>query len=90
MLDDKIYSAKLHLRDKEWTKLPIAMADSGDVADHPYQDQFQAFFDALDEGKAMPLTSLDEAIKSFEVIFAADKSVEERRPVTIEEMRAHG
>ena len=41
----------------------------------------------LDEGKAMPLTSLDEAIKSFEVIFAADKSVEEGRPVTIEELR---
>ena len=90
MLDDKIYSSKLHLRDKEWTKLPIAMADSGDVADHPYQDQFQAFFDALDEDTAMPLTSLDEAIKSFEVIFAADKSVEEGRPVTLEEIRANG
>ena len=41
LLDNKIYSTKLGLRDKLWTELPMAMADSGDVADHPYQDQFQ-------------------------------------------------
>ena len=29
----------------------MRMLDSGDVADHPYQTQFQAFFDALDAGK---------------------------------------
>ena len=75
------------MRDKEWTQLPMAMADSGDVMDHPYKDQFQAFFDALDKGEDMPLTSLNESIKSFEVIFAADKSAAEGRPVTLEEIR---
>ena len=35
----------------------MKMLDSGDVADHPYQTQFQAFFDALDRGEEMPLTS---------------------------------
>ena len=87
LLDNKIYSNKLHLRDKAWAELPMALADSGDVADHPYQDQFQSFFDALDESKDMPFTSLDESMKSFEVIFAADKSAEEGRPVTLEEIR---
>jgi len=87
LLDNKLYSSKLHMRDKEWTQLPMAMADSGDVMDHPYKDQFQAFFDALDKGEDMPLTSLDESIKSFEVIFAADKSVAEGRPVTLGEIR---
>ena len=90
LLDNKLYSSKLHLRDKKWTELPMAMADSGDVTDHPYQEQFQTFFDALDKGEDMPLTSLNESIKSFEVIFAADKSEAEGRSVTIEEIRTDG
>ncbi len=90
LLDNKLYSNKLHMRDKKWAELPMAMADSGDVADHPYQAQFQAFFNALDKGEEMPLASLNEAIKSFEVIFAADLSAAENRPVTIEEIKSAG
>jgi UDP-N-acetyl-2-amino-2-deoxyglucuronate dehydrogenase len=52
----------------------MKMLDSGDVSDHPYQAQFEAFFNALDKGKEMPLTSFADAAKSHEVIFAADKS----------------
>lgn len=74
ILDNKIYSTKLHLRDKAWTQLPVALADSGDVHDHPYQDQFQAFFDALDRNEAMPLTSFNDAFTTFRVLFAADQS----------------
>ena len=90
LLDNKIYSNKLHLRDKVWAELPMALADSGDVMDHPYQDQFQAFFDALEKGEDMPFTSLDESMKSFEVIFAADKSAAKGRPVSIAEIRDGG
>jgi len=86
MLDNKLYSSKLSLRDKLWTELPMAMADSGDVADHPYQDEFQGFFNALDEGKAMADTSLEIAMKTFQVLFACDKSAAEGRPVKISEM----
>ncbi|MGV3660678.1 MAG: gfo/Idh/MocA family oxidoreductase, partial [Prosthecobacter sp.] len=65
----------------------MKMLDSGDVSDHPYQSQFQAFFDALDAGKDMPLTSFPESLKSFEVIFAADKSAElGGKPVKISEL----
>ena len=83
ILDNKLYSSKLHLRDKTWTELPVALADSGDVADHPYQDQFQAFFDALDKGEAMPLTSYEEAFKTFRVLFAADQSAAEGRAIRL-------
>ena len=44
------------------------------MADHPYQAQFEAFFDSLKKGQPMPKTSLDEAIKTHELIFAADLS----------------
>ncbi len=74
LLDDKFHSMKLKTDKGGWSKLNMKMLDSGDVSDHPYQTQFQAFFDALDKGKDMPLTSFKESLKSFEVIFAADKS----------------
>jgi hypothetical protein len=63
------------------------MLDSGDVSDHPYQTQFEAFFDALNEGNDMPLTSFRESLRSFEVLFAADKSAAEGgRPVKLSEL----
>ena len=87
LLDDKFHSKKLETDKGGWSKLNLKMLDSGDVSDHPYQTQFQAFFDALDEGKDMKLTSLREGLKSFEVIFAADKSAEEGgRLVKLSEM----
>jgi len=64
----------------------MKMLDSGDVSDHPYTTQFQAFFDSMAKGEEMPLTSINEAYKSFEVVFAADKSVELGRPVKISEI----
>jgi predicted dehydrogenase len=84
LLDNKFHSTSLGgLNKNKWSELSMKMLDSGDVSDHPYQTQFEAFFKALDEGKEMPLTSLDEAAKSHEVIFAADRSAKERKPVKL-------
>jgi UDP-N-acetyl-2-amino-2-deoxyglucuronate dehydrogenase len=74
LLDDRFHSMKLKADKGHWSRLSMKMLDSGDVSDHPYQSQFQAFFDALDAGRDMPLTSFKEAAKTFAVIFAADKS----------------
>ncbi|NBR43251.1 MAG: gfo/Idh/MocA family oxidoreductase [Verrucomicrobia bacterium] len=74
VLDDKFHSTKLQTNKAHWCKLSLKMLDSGDVSDHPYQEQFQAFFDALDKGQDMPLTSFRESLRTFEVIFAADQS----------------
>ena len=74
LLDDKFHSMKLKTDKAHWSKLSVQLADSGDVHDHPYQTQFQLFFDALDEGKDMPQTSFTEALRTFEVVFAADQS----------------
>ena len=74
LLDNKFHSAKLATDRHHWSTLAMKMLDSGDVSDHPYQAQFQAFFDSLDAGVEMPLTSLREASKTFDVIFAADRS----------------
>ena len=64
----------------------MKMLDSGDVSDHPYLSQFQAFFDAIDRRVAMPLTSLDESIQSHYAVLAADLSAREGRTVKLSEL----
>ncbi len=60
LLDNKFYSTRLGgLNKGKWSELSMKMLDSGDVSDHPYQTQFEAFFHALDHNREMPLTSLD-------------------------------
>lgn len=88
LLDNRFHSHKLHgLNQQAWSQLAFQPVDSGDVADHPYQTQFDAFFAALERGEDMPLTNLAEAVRTHEVIFAADRSWQERRPVKLEEIR---
>lgn len=87
LLDNKFHSMKLGTNKHQWSTLAMNMLDSGDVSDHPYTTQFEAFFTALAAGKEMPLTSLDDAARSHEVIFAADKSAELGRPVKMSEMK---
>ena len=86
LLDDKFHSAKLGTNKAQWSRLSMKMLDSGDVSDHPYQTQFDAFFVALRAGEEMPLTSLKEALRTHRVIFAADKSAAENRPVKLDEI----
>ncbi|MCK9410662.1 MAG: Gfo/Idh/MocA family oxidoreductase [Prolixibacteraceae bacterium] len=77
LLDNKFYSTKFAALNKHsWSELSMKMLDSGDVSDHPYHVQFEAFFKALEEGKDMQLTNLTEALKTHKLIFAADKSAE--------------
>jgi UDP-N-acetyl-2-amino-2-deoxyglucuronate dehydrogenase len=83
ILDDKFHSMKLNTNKDSWSKLAIKMLDSGDVSDHPYQDQFETFFNSISENMDMPLTSLKQAMKSFEVIFAADQSAAEGRSISL-------
>lgn len=84
LLDNKFHSTSLGgLNKARWSELSMKMLDSGDVSDHPYQTQFQAFFDALEAGREMPLTSLREAVRSHEVIFAADRSAATGKPVRL-------
>jgi UDP-N-acetyl-2-amino-2-deoxyglucuronate dehydrogenase len=84
LLDNRFHSNRLPgLNKHAWSQLSFKPVDSGDVSDHPYQTQFQAFFDALDRGEEMPHTSLADAARTHEVIFAADRSAATRKPVKL-------
>ncbi|MHA3771246.1 Gfo/Idh/MocA family protein [Verrucomicrobiota bacterium sgz303538] len=87
ILDNKFHSQKLTgLNKHAWSQLSMKMLDSGDVSDHPYQTQFQAFFDSIDADADMPLTSFADAFRTHRVIAAADLSAAEGRSVKINEI----
>lgn len=89
VLNNRFTSLKLPgLRKDQWSTLATVPVDSGDVKDHPYLPQFQAFVDAVHQGTEMPKTSLEDAMKTHRAVFAADRSVAEGRPVRLEEFRS--
>lgn len=88
LLDNRFHSNLVDgLNRHAWSELSFKPVDSGDVSDHPYQTQFEAFFQAIAEHRDMPLADLSQAVRTHEVIFAADLSHREKRPVKLEEIR---
>jgi predicted dehydrogenase len=87
ILDNRFYSEKFDgmVKDK-WSTLHTALIDSGDVADHPYEPQFQEFANACKEGRPMARTDYTTALTTHKVMFAADRSAAEGRPVKISEI----
>ena len=84
LLDNRFHSNRLGALNKhQWSNLSFSPVDSGDVKDHPYQTQFEAFFRAVGERREMPLTSLSDALRTHRVIFAADESARTGRPVAV-------
>jgi predicted dehydrogenase len=89
LLDDKFHSNLIDGLDRQrWSKLSYRPVDSGDVADHPYQQEFEAFFASLAEKRAMPLCGLADVVRTHEVMFAADLSWQQKRPVKLAEVLA--
>lgn len=88
LLDNKFHSNRLGgLNKGAWSNLSMKLLDSGDVSDHPYKTQFDAFFAALDRGEEMPLTSLRESMRSHRTVLAADRSAELGREVRLSELQ---
>lgn len=87
ILDEKLTTLEWPGLSKDlWTKLGTPTVDSGDVSDHPYQPQFQAFIDALQDNQPMPYTDFATAFETHKAVFAAERSAAERRPVKLSEL----
>ena len=87
ILDEKLTSLQWPGMSKDlWTKLGVPTVDSGDVNDHPYPPQFQAFIDALQNNQPMPYTDFETAFETHKAVFAAELSASERRPVKLSEL----
>ncbi len=87
LLDNRFTSTRLPgLRKDRWSTLETSLVDSGDVRDHPYRPQFQAFVDSAALGQPMPRTDFDTAYETHRAVFAADRSARERRTVKLAEI----
>ena len=89
ILDGKLWSSRIAGLDPDrWTELGVRLESSADVVHHSYERQFRAFFEALAADRDMPRTSLAESARTFEVVFAADRSAALGRPVRLDEVHA--
>lgn len=88
ILDGKLWSKQIAGLDPDrWTELGVQL-ESLNVVEEPYLLQFQEFADALEGDREMALTSLVDSVRTFEVVFAADRSAELGRPVLMSEISA--
>ncbi|MCW8130427.1 MAG: Gfo/Idh/MocA family oxidoreductase [Planctomycetota bacterium] len=72
--NDKFHTDLVKGLDKKgWSTLHAQLADSGDVAHHPYRELFEDFVDAIRKDRD-PRFGFDDAIFSHRVCLAADKS----------------
>ncbi len=83
--DNQFFSTRLDGQ-KGFAAVPTIMLDSGDVTHHPYQEEIDEFVECLLQGKPFPI-DLDYAARTHEVVFAADRSAAEGRPVRMDEIR---
>ena len=80
-------SNKVYTSRQELITLDMKLLSSGEVGDHPYFEQFSAYFTALSENKPMQHTSLSDAIKTHEVMHLAKLSLQFNRKISMSEMK---
>ena len=67
---------------KSWIELPEIRPDSSDVKHHPFQGEIDHFVECIRNNRESHC-NLDDAVKTHEVIFAAQKCYQTRSPVSL-------
>ena len=79
--DNRVWSHKFPGQ-KGWVEIPTILPDSADVTHHPFQAQMDHFVDCILEGRESHC-NLEDAIKTHEIVFAAQRSYATRQPVRL-------
>ncbi len=79
--DNRVWSHKFPGQ-KNWIEIPTILPDSADVSHHPFQGQMDHFVDCILAGRESHC-NLDDAIKTHEIVFAAQQSYKTRQPVAL-------
>jgi predicted dehydrogenase len=80
--DTKLWSETLLPGQTDWSDTPTIVPSSGDVTHHPFNGQMEAFVAGIIDGTPV-LPDINDAVKTHEVIFAADRSAQEGRPIRL-------
>jgi predicted dehydrogenase len=87
IMDGKLFTDRVAgLDPNRWSDLGVKLESVLDDIDEPYVPQFAEFAAAVAANREMCLTSLADAARTFEVVFAADRSAELGRPVRMSEL----
>jgi predicted dehydrogenase len=81
VFDNRIWSPKFPGQ-KDWVELPVLCPDSSDVTHHPFQAEIDHLVDCIERGQESHC-NLDDAIKTHEVIFAAQQCYTTGCPVRL-------
>jgi len=73
LVNDRLWAKQALPGQKDWITLPVETPDSGDVSHHPFGEEVDHFVRTILDGEKC-IVDLDDAIKTFEIIEAADRS----------------
>lgn len=80
--DNRVWSPELFPGQTDWVTIPTVLPNSGDVTHHPFNGQIEAFAASiLDDVSCLP--DLADALKTHELLFAADRSAATGKPVKL-------
>jgi predicted dehydrogenase len=79
--DNRIWSHKFPDQ-KAWIELPETRPDSSDVRHHPFQAEIDHLLDCIMTNRESHC-NMEDAVKSHEIVFAAQKCYKTRTPVSL-------
>jgi predicted dehydrogenase len=79
---NRVWSEELFPGQTDWAVIPTILPDSGDVTHHPFSGQIAAFVAGILDGTPIG-PDLNDAIKTHEIIFAADRAAATGQPVRL-------
>jgi predicted dehydrogenase len=79
--DNKLWSHTI-AGQREWQEIPGIAPDSSDVSHHPFQGEIDHFVECIQRDTESHC-NLEDAIRTHEVIFAAQRCYETRQPVSL-------
>ncbi len=65
-----------------WAQFPTILPDTPDVTHHPFQGELDHLIDSI-RNDTKPLVDITDAVKTHEIVFGAEQSVREGRPVKL-------
>ncbi|MBX6772846.1 MAG: Gfo/Idh/MocA family oxidoreductase [Chloroflexi bacterium] len=65
-----------------WAQFPTILPDTPEVSHHPFQGELDHLIDCIREDRR-PLVDITDAVKTHEIMFAAEISAREGRPVRL-------
>ena len=82
ILNNKIYSKTMYPGQTSWADVPTILPDSGDVTHHPFVGEVAHLVNSILSGEDAHC-NVDDAYKTHEIVFAADRSGEEGKSIAL-------